>query len=116
MSSTSPITTHALDTRLGQPAAGLGVVLERADADGTWKMLAVQSTNEGGRIGDLLPAGSLTAGHYRMTFDTGRYFQSQGVEHFYPRVSIEFEIRDPASHYHVPLVFSPFAYSTYRGS
>jgi 5-hydroxyisourate hydrolase len=119
MTATSPITTHALDTRLGRPAAGLAVALEyleQSGATGNWQPLARGTTDENGRIGDLLPADPIPTGRYRITFKTAPYFTGQGVDYFYPRVTIEFEVSDPAAHYHVPLVFSPFGYSTYRGS
>jgi 5-hydroxyisourate hydrolase len=111
----SPITTHVLDTRLGQPAAGVAIVLERFDA-GAWKPIGMGATNADGRLPDLLPASGLATGRYRLAFDTGAYFQKQSVEHFYPSVTIDFEIADPTQHYHVPLLLSPFGYSTYRGS
>jgi 5-hydroxyisourate hydrolase len=64
----------------------------------------------------LLPDRRLTAGIYRLTFVTGDYFASQGAEGFYPSVAVIFEVKDPAQHYHVPLLLSPYGYSTYRGS
>lgn len=114
----SPITTHVLNTHLGKPAADVAVVLEIADAfeGGQWQELARGVTNHDGRIADLLPADSLAKGRYRITFATGEYFANQGVEHFYPQVAIEFEVDHPSEHYHVPLLLSPFGYSTYRGS
>jgi 5-hydroxyisourate hydrolase len=111
----SPITTHVLDTRLGRPAAGVVVVLERFDA-GAWQPIGYGATNTDGRLTTLLAEGTLMASRHRLTFDTGAYFQQQQVEHFYPSVTIDFEIADPAQHYHVPLLLSPFGYSTYRGS
>jgi 5-hydroxyisourate hydrolase len=111
----SPITTHVLDTRLGAPAAGVAVVLEKLDA-GAWRPIGLGATDNDGRLTTLLAEGSLTPGRHRLTFDTGAYFQQQGVEHFYPSVTVEFEITDPAKHHHVPLLLSPFGYSTYRGS
>jgi 5-hydroxyisourate hydrolase len=111
----SPITTHVLDTNRGRPAAGVTVVLEKYDA-GAWQPIGLAATNDDGRAPNLLPAGSLTAGRHRITFDTGAYFQKQSVEHFYPSVTIDFEVADPTQHYHVPLLLSPFGYSTYRGS
>jgi 5-hydroxyisourate hydrolase len=111
----SPITTHVLDTRLGRPAAGVAVVLEKLDA-GAWQPIGLGATDANGRLATLLAEGALTAGRHRLTFDTGAYFQQQGVEHFYPSVTVDFEIADPTQHYHVPLLLSPFGYSTYRGS
>jgi 5-hydroxyisourate hydrolase len=112
----SPLTTHVLDTRLGRPAAGVGVYLEKFDAGGAWQLIASGATNADGRIPKLLGGGGLTAGRHRLTFETGAYFEKQQVDHFYPRVAVEFDIADPEQHYHVPLLLSPFGYTTYRGS
>jgi 5-hydroxyisourate hydrolase len=111
----SPITTHVLDTRLGRPAAGVSVSLEKLEG-AAWRPLGMGATNDDGRLTTLLPAGALTPGRHRITFDTGAYFQQHGVEHFYPSVTVDFEVADSAQHYHVPLLLSPFGYSTYRGS
>ncbi len=83
---------------------------------GDWSPLADATTDEDGRVADLLQSGSLKAGRYRLTFATGDYYQAQGVETFYPSVSVEFEVTATDQHYHVPLLVSPFGYSTYRGS
>ena len=115
MSVQSPITTHVLDTARGCPAADISVVLEN-EVDGQWQALASGKTNDDGRIDGLLASESLSVGRYRMTFATGEYFRSQGVDGFYPQVVVDFEIREPGDHYHVPLLLSPFGYSTYRGS
>lgn len=113
----SPITTHVLDTSLGRPASGIETKLSRRSASGAWQELASGKTNDDGRIMNLLPPEfQLTAGLYQMTFDTGAYFRGQAGQSFYPFVSITFEITQPEQHYHVPLLLSPFGYSTYRGS
>jgi 5-hydroxyisourate hydrolase len=115
----SAITTHILDTARGRPAQGVPVHLERRspDGDGAWLELGRGSTDADGRLRTLLPASEvLVAGFYRLTFDTGTYFAGLGIEGFYPEVFVTFEIRDPAQHYHVPLLLSPYGYSTYRGS
>ena len=113
----SPITTHVLDTMQGRPAAGVAATLERQEEGGTWQAIGTGTTDEDGRIGDLLPAGSVLAtGVYRLTFAVGDYFQRLGVARFYPYIPIVFEIADPTPHYHVPLLLNPFGYSTYRGS
>lgn len=117
----SPITTHVLDTALGKPAAGVHLVLERVHDHappglGGDTELARGVTDADGRVADLLAPGSLEAGTYRITFDTAAYFAATDRQSFYPSVSVVFEIRDPAQHYHVPLLLSPFGYSTYRGS
>ena len=110
------ITTHVLDTSRGRPAAGVPVTLE-VEAAGGWKLVGKGTTNADGRISDLLPADSALSGAvYRLIFDTEKYFTAQSVEGFYRQVTIVFTIRDPAQHYHVPLLLSPFGYSTYRGS
>ncbi|MGI9457782.1 MAG: hydroxyisourate hydrolase [Aeoliella sp.] len=115
MNSTSPITTHVLDTAVGLPAEGIAVDLLE-ELNGTWTSLATGETNVDGRVTDLLPAGSIEPGVYRIVFATGDYFGRTGSVGFYPQVTVEFEISDTNSHYHVPLLLSPFGYSTYRGS
>jgi 5-hydroxyisourate hydrolase len=112
----STITTHVLDTAHGRPAAGVTVRLELQTAQG-WQLLGQGMTDADGRLRDLLPAGfALVAGVYRLTFDTAAYFAASQGESFYPQVAISFTVRDAAQHYHVPLLLSPFGYSTYRGS
>jgi 5-hydroxyisourate hydrolase len=113
----SPITTHILDTMSGKPAAGVSVKLELLESGARWKELATAATNADGRVMDLLPETTrLVAGQYRLTFDTGTYFQLSRIETFYPKVVVNFEVKDPVAHYHVPLLLSSFGYSTYRGS
>ena len=111
----SPITTHVLDTRLGTPAANLPIRLLQLQ-EGHFVEIAGGTTNEDGRIKDLLEEGSLTNGVYKMHFDTGHYHQALGIEGFYPEAVICFEITNTEQHYHIPLLLSPFGYSTYRGS
>lgn len=112
----SGITTHVLDTALGKPAAGVPVTLESREAGG-WRVVGRGATDADGRLRDLLPAGSeLSAGDYRLTFDAGAYFAALGAEGFYTEVAVSFVVRDAASHYHVPLLLSPYGYTTYRGS
>lgn len=111
----SPLTTHVLDTARGCPAAGLHVRLDRLDGDQVTP-LAERATDADGRVRDLLLPGQLAAATYRLTFDTGAYFLANGVEGFYPRVEVLFTVRKPAEHHHVPLLLSPWGYSTYRGS
>jgi len=113
------ITTHVLDTARGKPAAGVPVVLEiRTGTEGdAWKELARAVTDGDGRVRPLLPADTaLVPGTYRITFATETYFRDQDVEGFYPEAAIVFEVRDAGQHYHVPLLLSPYGYSTYRGS
>lgn len=112
----SPITTHVLDVARGRPAAGIAVMLEFMQG-GSWKEVAAGKTDADGRVTNLLPEdAALTAGIYRLTFDTLTYQSSQGEKGFYPYVPVIFEVDDPSQHYHVPLLLSPFGYSTYRGS
>lgn len=118
---TSAITTHVLDTALGRPAAGVPVRLSRIDPDpasGTDSdnavVLADAVTDGDGRVTDLGPD-QVPAGTYQLRFGTAAYYAATGQECFYPQVSITFAVTD-RRHHHVPLLLSPFAYSTYRGS
>jgi len=113
----SPITTHVLDTARGKPAVALKAILEIYTQAREWKELGRGETDTDGRITDLLRQDSkLTAGTYRLTFLTDAYYRSVGVEGLYPSVPVVFEIKEPAAHYHIPLLLSPFGYSTYRGT
>ncbi|XDZ65835.1 hydroxyisourate hydrolase [Alphaproteobacteria bacterium LSUCC0684] len=116
------LTTHVLDTSLGVPAAGLQIVLQRrGGSDGQLIDIAKVMTNSDGRVdGPLLEGDALQAGRYRLIFSAGAYFRAQGIElpeyAFLDDVVIDFGISDPDQHYHVPLLLSPYGYSTYRGS
>lgn len=112
--SASHITTHVLDTGSGRPAAGVAVTLEAFNG-GRWAVIAAGSTDADGRIRELGPD-RLPSGTYRLGFDTGAYFGAAGIETFFPEVSLTFTVAEDQAHYHVPLLLSPFAYSTYRGS
>jgi 5-hydroxyisourate hydrolase len=108
----STISTHVLDTALGKPAAGIRVTLHRDAA-----LIGSSVTDEDGRVRDLLAHGSsLSAGDYRLTFSVAEYFGASKRRSFYNEIVIHFSISDEAQHYHVPLLLSPFGYSTYRGS
>jgi 5-hydroxyisourate hydrolase len=109
------LSTHVLDATSGRPAAGVGVLLETY-RDGRWVELATGLTDADGRLKDWLPANLPGVGTHRLLFDTGAFFARSGVPSFYPAVTITFVIDEPTQHYHVPLLLSPFAYSTYRGS
>lgn len=111
---TSAITTHVLDTALGRPAAGVSVRLEQRGSGG-WTVLGDGVTDADGRVREIGPA-HVPEGTYRFTFDTGGYFAADGRASFFPEVSITFSVTEPESHYHVPILLSPFAMSTYRGS
>ncbi|GGF17067.1 hydroxyisourate hydrolase [Subtercola lobariae] len=110
----SHVTSHVLDSTLGKPAEGVPIALHSC-ADGEWMPVASAITDADGRVSTLGPA-ALSAGRYRVTFDTGAYFAAQGITAFYPEVAIVFELANEGEHYHIPLLLSPFAYSTYRGS
>jgi 5-hydroxyisourate hydrolase len=110
------ISTHVLDTSIGRPAAGIAIQLQR-QSDAAWIDVSNAVTDADGRVPALLPPSApAAAAGYRLTFDVGEYFRNRGLESFYERVSIEFVVRDTAAHYHVPLLLSPYGYSTYRGS
>jgi 5-hydroxyisourate hydrolase len=109
----SQVTTHVLDAAFGGPAVGVGVTFDRQTPDG-WIEVGGGATDGDGRITSLGPD-VLASGIYRLTFATGDYFDATSRPAFYPEVQISFRLTD-ASHYHVPLLLSPFAYSTYRGS
>jgi 5-hydroxyisourate hydrolase len=108
------LSTHVLDATTGRPADGVRASWERW-ADGTWTTIAARDTDQDGRIRDWGPA-ELDLGVHRLVFATGAWFAARRQPTFYPEVSIVFEVTDAASHHHVPLLLSPFAYSTYRGS
>ncbi len=110
------LSTHVLNTTSGKPAVGLAVALQRL-AGKEWEELGRGLTDRQGRTTGLCPAGkSLVAGTYRLVFETGDYFRGLGSKTFFPRVELIFEIDKNDEHYHVPLLLSPFGYSTYRGS
>ncbi len=113
------LTTHVLDTASGKPAAGMALelaILEGAD----WRVLKSTATNADGRTDVPLAEGSLAKGQYRLIFDVAAYYRGKGVAlaepPFLDRVPLRFGIADPQAHYHVPLLCSPWSYSTYRGS
>jgi len=117
----SAVSTHVLDTALGVPAAGVGVVLQRSDADG-YREIGQAVTDGDGRAADLGP-GRIGPGTYRLVFDTGAYFAGQasagtdlGRPCYFPEVVVTFRVEDSSSHHHTPLLLSPFGYTTYRGS
>ena len=115
MTARSPITTHVLDVSLGKPAAAVEVDVARLDGD-VWTSLATGTTDADGRAGTLLAPGSLRTGTHRLRFGVGAYFERTKRASFYPLVEILFVVGETDAHYHVPLLLSPFGYSTYRGS
>ena len=109
------ITTHVLDTSLGKPGRGIAVELERIE-HGQWHMVGGGVTDDDGRLKTLTPPGPVPPGTYRIRFQTGPYLAALGTQGFFPVVEIQFSVVDGAQHYHVPLLLSPYSYSTYRGS
>lgn len=111
----SQITTHVLDTAAGKPGNGISIMLQQLHTHG-YGTIAQGVTNNDGRIADLLPPDkNLQLGIYKLVFETGIYYSAKSIKTFYPLVEIQFMISDD-SHYHIPLLISPFGYSTYRGS
>lgn len=114
----SGITTHVLDVSAGRPAAGVTVVLERLDPGShEWQQIGSSTTDDDGRARDLgTDVSHQVQGEHRLTFGTGEYFQARGEQTFYPSVTIAFTVDQSDEHYHVPLLVSPFGFTTYRGS
>jgi 5-hydroxyisourate hydrolase len=111
----SAITSHVLDTSLGKPAAGLSVRLALLQTD-EFKELGRGVTDQDGRVKELLGGTALVVGVYRLCFETGAHYAARGQDSFYERVEIQFRVSNASEHYHVPLLLSPYGYSTYRGS
>ena len=111
------ITTHVLDLARGVPGAEVHVTLEHRHANGEWTMVARGQTDPNGRLANLTHGLTLGVGRYRLTFDTATYHRAHGIaEPFFPHAQVEFEVHDASQHFHVPLLVSPYGYSTYRGS
>ena len=109
------ITTHVLDTALGIPGKNIAIELERQDGP-VWHLVGAGITDSDGRLRTLTPQGPVQPAVYRIRFQVASYFESHGTAGFFPLVEIQFTITDGNAHYHVPLLLSPFGYSTYRGS
>lgn len=109
------ITTHVLDTTRGRPAPGVTVILQ-SNAGDAWSEVARGETDGDGRLRTLSDGVALRAATYRLIFETGEWYRRLGISTFYPRVEIAFELVDADAHVHVPLLLSPFGYTTYRGS
>lgn len=105
------LSTHVLDTTRGEPAVGVRIQLERGG-----QAVAEGVTDADGRLRDWVPADAWAEGTYRLVFDTGAYFAAHGIRAFFPVVVVAFEVAEPERHHHVPLLLSPFSYTTYRGS
>jgi 5-hydroxyisourate hydrolase len=113
----SPITSHVLDIAAGKPAAGIAVAIAIGQGLDRWTELARGVTDRDGRIAQFdPPLTPLEPGRYRLRFFTAAYFTTMGVDGFYPEVDVTVAIDDPAQHYHIPLLLSPYGYTTYRGS
>ena len=115
------ITTHVLDTARGIPAAGVKIEIHRVEFDGTMELLKSSETNDDGRSAEVLVStDELQEGIYQITFFIGRYFEStrsnENTSVFLDQVPVRFTVSNPSSHYHVPLLASPYGYTTYRGS
>ena len=112
----NPLSVHVLNLENGLPSPGVNVTLEK-HVDNGWQPLAQGVTNEQGRIGELFPAKlAFEAGEYRVVFKTGEYFKKTGRETFFPEIPVIFEVKNAEQHYHIPLLLSPYGFSTYRGS
>jgi len=109
------ITTHVLDLAAGKPGRGIAIELERAEHN-VWHLVGGGVTDDDGRLRTLTPQGPVAEGTYRIRFQTGPYFHARQQDAFFPVVEIQFAVADGTQHYHVPLLLSPFGFSTYRGS
>lgn len=112
----NPLSVHVLDLQSGQPTPGIRVTLEQRSGE-QWRELAAGVTNAQGRIAALYPEDKpIAAGDYRIVFQTGEHYARLKQDTFFPRIPVEFRVAVPAQHYHIPLLLSPFGYSTYRGN
>ena len=112
----NPLSVHVLNLENGLPSPGVNVTLEK-HVGKDWQPLAQGVTNEQGRIGELFPGKqAFEAGEYRVVFKTGEYFKKVGRDTFFPEIPVIFEVKNVDQHYHIPLLLSPYGFSTYRGS
>ncbi|PQZ86146.1 MULTISPECIES: hydroxyisourate hydrolase [Pseudomonas] len=112
----NPLSVHVLNLENGLPSAGVSVTLEQ-HVGNQWQSLSEGVTNQQGRIAELFPANrSLQPGEYRVVFKTGDYYKKAGRETFFPEVPVIFQVKQADQHYHIPLLLSPYGFSTYRGS
>jgi 5-hydroxyisourate hydrolase len=109
------LSTHILDTALGRPAVGVKLALWQLQAAG-WTEIGSGVTDSDGRCRTLLGDTNLAAGEYSIRFETGPWYEAQGLQGLYPHVAIVFTVRDPDQHYHIPLLLTANGYTTYRGS
>lgn len=112
----SAISTHVLDVAQGKPAAGIPVSLEVKGADGAWHPAGKGITNQDGRCADLVSPEKMAPGIYRLTWETEEYLLRSDRPAFFPQVVAVFTVADAQQRYHIPLLLSPYGYSTYRGS
>jgi len=110
------ISTHILDLELGKPATSVAVRLERQDSPAHWLLISSAPTDQDGRCTQLLKDEKLSAGIYRLHFDTAAYFAARRIETLYPFVEITFQVRESDSHFHIPLLLNANGYTTYRGT
>ena len=112
----NPLSVHVLNLENGLPSPGVNVTLEKHVGQ-NWQPLAQGVTNEQGRIGELFPdKQAMEAGQYRVVFKTGDYFKKAGRDTFFPEIPVIFEVKNADQHYQIPLLLSPYGFSTYRGS
>ena len=112
----NPLSVHILDLQSGQPGAGVAVTLEQRDGP-DWRALASAVTDAQGRVRALYPAGKpIAAGAYRIVFNTGAHYARLRQPTFFDQIPVEFKVDNTAQHYHIPLLLSPYGYSTYRGN
>lgn len=116
LAASNPLSVHVLNIQNGLPSPDVTVTLERK-TDGQWEMLNEGVTNEQGRISALYPEGEkLETGTYRVVFETGEWFEKHDIETFFPEIPVVFSMDGNLEHYHVPMLLSPYGYSTYRGN
>ena len=112
-----PISSHVLDTSSGLPASGITIIMDKLDPKrNEWIFVTQKSTNQDGRASGFLTWEQIQPEIYRMRFGIKDYFGAKNIDTFYPYAEVVFEIKDPKAHYHIPLLLSPYGYSTYRGS
>lgn len=116
LAATNPLSVHILDLQSGQPTAGVTVTLEQKQGEG-WQQLSSAVTNAQGRIAAMYPAAMpMQAGDYRIVFKTGEHYARLKQETFFPEIPVQFHVKKTDQHYHIPLLLSPFGFSTYRGN
>ncbi len=111
------ISTHVLDVAQGKPAKGVAVRLDRRESSGNWVLVGSSHTDSDGRCNQLVPENDVfRPGLYRLSFDAASYHHAENTEGLYPVVEITFQVREGESQFHIPLLLSPYGYTTYRGS